>query len=60
MDGFYIHFFPKPEFSIQMLRILIRQAGKQIQGVINSAYKIERQAAGMLILKKLMRRRSHA
>lgn len=50
MDGFYIHFFPKPKFSIQMLRILIRQAGKQIQGVINSAYKIERQAAGMLIL----------
>lgn len=28
-------------------RTKLRQAGKQIQGVINSAYKIERQAAGL-------------
>ncbi|KAL6498765.1 hypothetical protein OROGR_028312 [Orobanche gracilis] len=28
-------------------RTKLRQAGKQIQGVINSAYKIERQASGM-------------
>ncbi|XVF79826.1 hypothetical protein PTKIN_Ptkin15bG0020900 [Pterospermum kingtungense] len=38
-------------------RTKLRQAGKQIQGVINSAYKIERQAAGLKdILKELPRR----
>lgn len=32
---------------ILIILLIYRQAGKQIQGVINSAYKIERQAGGM-------------
>ncbi|XP_021911888.1 uncharacterized protein LOC110825711 [Carica papaya] len=38
-------------------RMKLRQAGKQIQGAINSAYKIERQAAGLKdIIGELPRR----
>lgn len=39
---FLLHWFP-----LKFLLFYYRQAGKQIQGVIRSAYKIERQAAGM-------------
>ncbi|KAL0739740.1 hypothetical protein Bca4012_081253 [Brassica carinata] len=35
-------------------RMKLRQAGKQIRGVVNSAYKIEKQAAGLKdVLKEL-------
>ncbi|KAJ4827649.1 hypothetical protein Tsubulata_008271 [Turnera subulata] len=40
-------------------RTKLRQAGKQIQGVIRSAYKIERQAAGLRdVLKELPNRQA--
>lgn len=45
-------FFLHLNFLIQIFFILFRQAGKQIHGVIRSAYKIERQAAGMELLLK--------
>nr|VDC90408.1 unnamed protein product [Brassica oleracea] len=36
-------------------RMKLRQAGKQIRGVVQSAYKIENQAAGMFCLKDVLK-----
>lgn len=45
------------EAELKRGRTKLRQAGKQIQGVISSAYKIERQAGGLKdILKELPKR----
>ncbi|XP_071718267.1 RGS1-HXK1-interacting protein 1 [Rutidosis leptorrhynchoides] len=45
------------EVELKRGRTKLRQAGKQIQGVISSAYKIERQAGGLKdILKELPNR----
>lgn len=42
-----LNYFSESCFSLENI---CRQAGKQIQGVVTSAYKIERQAQGMLLL----------
>ncbi|KAI7748624.1 hypothetical protein M8C21_012424, partial [Ambrosia artemisiifolia] len=45
------------EVELKRARTKLRQAGKQIQGVINSGYKIERQAVGLKdILSELPKR----
>ncbi|XP_076927112.1 RGS1-HXK1-interacting protein 1-like [Bidens hawaiensis] len=45
------------EVELKRARTKLRQAGKQIQGVINSGYKIERQAGGLKdILTELPKR----
>lgn len=60
----YVVYIPPPFFFIASSKScsyfsysIYRQTGKQIQGVIRSAYKIERQAGGMQIfsLKYLLR-----
>ncbi|KAI3711267.1 hypothetical protein L2E82_41236 [Cichorium intybus] len=49
------------EVQLKRGRTKLRQAGKQIQGVISSAYKIERQAGGLKdILKELPNRDASA